>query len=75
MSESKIASYLIGVENCGLHKRTPYGMTNVSMSQFSISRYYGSCKFNGDLYTYIPSTDELVRNDVLKWMNRKEKKK
>jgi hypothetical protein len=64
---------LSGVEACGLHKRTPYGMTNVSMTQLSIARHYGGCKYQGDSYTYLPHTDELIRNDVLKW-NRRQKR-
>lgn len=48
-------------------------MTNVSMTQLSIARYYGGCKYQGDSYTYLPHTDELIRDDVLKWQ-RKEKR-
>ena len=48
-------------------------MTNVSMTQLSIARYYGGCKFQGDSYTYLPHTDELIRDDVLKWQ-RKQKR-
>lgn len=66
-------SELVGIESCNLHRRTPYGMTNVSMTQFSIARHYGGCKFQGDSYTYIPTTDELIRDDVLKW-KRKQKR-
>lgn len=64
---------LDGVENCGLHTKTPYGISNVSHTQFSIARYYGACNFNGERYTYFPDTDELVRDDVLKW-RRKQKR-
>jgi hypothetical protein len=60
-------SELAGVEACGLHRKTPYGMTNVRMTQFSVARFSGGMKFNGDSYTYLPHTDELIRNDVLKW--------
>ena len=66
-------SALLGVEACGLHRRTPYGMTNVSMTQLSIARYYGGCKFQGDIYTYLPHTDELIRNDVLKWQKKQKR--
>lgn len=64
-------SALTGVENCGLHKRTVYGICGVSGSQFSIARFYGSIKFNGEMFTYLPDTDELIRDDVLKWKNKK----
>ena len=63
----------VGVEACGLHRRTPYGMTNVSMTQLSIARHYGGIKYNGDSYTYLPKTDELIRDDVIKWQ-RKQKR-
>lgn len=66
-------SALLGVEACGLHRRTPYGITNVSMSQFSVARYSGGCKFNGDSYTYLPHTDELIRDDVLKWQRKQRR--
>lgn len=66
-------SELLGVEACGLHRATPYGITNVSVTQFSIARHYGGIKFNGEEYTYLPHTDELIRNDVLKW-KRKQKR-
>lgn len=67
-------SELTGLEECGLHRRTPYGMTNVRMTQFSIARFYGGITFNGDSYTYLPHTDELIRNDVLKWKRRQKKR-
>lgn len=56
-----------GLDGCPLHRRTPYGITNVRMSQFSVARYSGGCKYNGESYTYLPDTDELIRDDVLKW--------
>ena len=67
------SSDLLGVEACGLHRRTPYGMTNVRMTQLSIARHYGGCTYQGDSYTYLPHTDELIRDDVLKWQ-RKQKR-
>jgi hypothetical protein len=66
-------SYLIGIEACGLHRRTPYGMTNVSMTQLSIARHYGGIKYNGEDYTYLPATDELIRDDVLRWKRKQER--
>ena len=57
-----------------MHKRTPYGMTRVRMTQFSIARFYGGCMYNGDHYVYLPDTDELIRDDVLKWQQKQKKK-
>lgn len=66
------ASYLCGLEDCPLHKRTPWGIRNVSMTVFSVSRHTCGCTIHGEYYAYIPMTDELIRQDVLKWkLNRK----
>lgn len=67
-------SALFGVADCGLHRRTPYGMTNVSQSQFSIARYYGACNYGESYYIYLADTDELIRDDVLKWKRKQERK-
>lgn len=63
-----------GLNGCPLHRKTPFGMTNVSMTQLSIARHYGGIKYNGESYTYLPKTDELIRNDVLKWQTKNAKK-
>lgn len=47
----------------------------MSMTQFSIARYYGSIKFNGDFYIYRPDVDELIRDDVLAWVIKRQKRK
>ena len=64
---------LDGLDNCPLHKRNPFGIRNVSKTQFSIARYSGGCTLNGDHYIYIPPTDELIRADVLKWKQKAQK--
>lgn len=64
---------LFGLDGCPLHRKTPYGMTNVSMTQLSIARHYGGIKYNGESYTYLPKTDELIRDDVLKWQTKNAK--
>ena len=66
-------SQLTGLDGCPLHRKTPFGMTNVSMTQLSIARHYGGIKYNGESYTYLPHTDELIRDDVLKWKKKQEK--
>lgn len=67
-------THLDNLENCPLHKRTPYGVRNVTQTQFSIARFSMGCTFNGDHYVYIPPTDELIRADVLKWSKNEEDK-
>lgn len=67
-------SILEGLEACPLHRRTPFGIVGVTRTQFSIARFYGSIKFNGEMYTYFPDSDELIRDDVLKWKKNPERK-
>lgn len=71
----KKQSILTDLDDCPLHRKSPYGITNVSMTQFSVARYYGGMNFNGSLYIYNPPTDELIREDVLKWRNKELKSK
>lgn len=49
-----------------LPRDTPYLITGVSRSQFSVARYYGGARYNSREYTYDPTDDTLVRGDVLK---------
>ena len=60
-----------------LDRATPFAIGGVSQSQLSIARYYGGCKFQGRNYSYLPLTDELLRDDVVKWLakHRKAQKK
>ena len=72
--DSVESTALFGLDQCPLHRKTPFGIRNVSMTQLSIARHYGGIKYNGDEYTYLPKTDELIRNDVLKWQRKNAKK-
>jgi len=78
---TKKQSILMELDDCPLHRDSPYGVTNVSHTQLSIARYYGAINFNGFKYIYHPMTDELIREDVLKWqtkqwrLNQKQTKK
>jgi hypothetical protein len=63
------------IELCGKHKRTPYAIANVSMTQFSVARYAGGCKYNGEHYIYWPHHDLLVRDDVHQFLLKAMKKK
>jgi len=40
----------------------------------SIARHYGGIEFRGKYYIYLPDTDELIRDDVLGWLNKNRKK-
>ena len=59
--------------DAGLHKRTPYLIRGVSQTQLSIARYCGGIKYNGDSFSYIPTTDELVRDDVVKFIEMRKR--
>lgn len=44
----------------------PERICNVSQTQFSVARFYGGATYQGQRYIYDPTTDELVRTDILK---------
>jgi hypothetical protein len=61
-----------------IDKSTPLAICHVSKTQFSIARYSGGCKYQGKYYGYNYDTDELIREDVIKAvekMRREAKKK
>lgn len=57
-----------------LDSSCPFLIRNVSQTQFSIARRYGSIKFNGFRYLYDPRTDELIRDDCLRFLQKIRKK-
>jgi len=60
--------------NCGLDRLSPYLITSVRNTQMSIARHYGGIEFRGKYYIYLPDTDELIRDDVLGWLNKNRRK-
>ncbi len=53
----------------------PEEIQGVNMSQFSIARFYGGIKYNGQGYTYFPENGgTLIRDDVLKARAKETKK-
>jgi hypothetical protein len=64
----------IDLQLAGLHQRTPYAIHGVMNTQLSIARHYGGIHYQGEGYTYIPESDELVRNDVIKHLKTAQKK-
>jgi hypothetical protein len=71
----KKQSILADLDACPLHRKTPFGIANVLYTQLSIARYYGMINFNGYRYIYYPATDELIREDVMKWKAKQLKAK
>ena len=64
---------LEALQASGLDPFTPYVIEGVSMSQMSIARHYGGCTYGGREHYYIPTTDELVRDDVVRWVTKRRK--
>lgn len=54
---------------------SPERITGVSVSMFSVARYYGGIVFNGEEYRYDYATDTLIRLDVWKRENKRVKNK
>ena len=57
-----------------LDKATPFLLRWVSKGQLSVARYYGGCTFQGRHYFYLPLTDELIRDDVVRWLAKYRKR-
>ena len=62
---------LIGNDECDLPRNSPYIIFDVSKTQFSVARFSGVCLYNGYSYTYMHRTDELWRDDFLRWITRR----
>ena len=58
-----------------LHTEAPYLIGNVSEGFFSVARHYGGMTFQDCRYVYIPATDELVREDVHRFVEKLRKPK
>lgn len=58
-----------------LPRDTPYLIDGISHSMFSIARHYGCMTYQGQHYIYRPETDECVRADVVKYVEKMRKKK
>ena len=61
------------LQSSKLTRETPYVMRDVTHGMFSVARYYGGANYNGASYTYMAPTDELVRDDVVKWIKKRRK--
>lgn len=56
-----------------IDRSLPCVISSVSRTQLSIARHYGVVTLNGHSYTYFPAGDELIRDDVLKWVTKLRK--
>lgn len=53
-----------------LPRHAPYTIIGVSRSQLSVARYAGGCEVYGEMYRYMPETDELIRDDVFRLVSK-----
>ena len=67
------AEEMDALQETKLDRTTPFVICGVSQSQLSIARFYGGIKYNGRMYSYIPPTDELIRDDVVRWLTKHRK--
>ena len=58
---------LSAINSSGLNfSVAPAIIRGVSSSQLSVARHYGGCRAFGRHYVYVPTTDELIRDDVVR---------
>jgi hypothetical protein len=62
----------LALQETGQHEM---GYTNVSRTQLSIAMHYGGATVNGAHYTYMPDTDELIREDILTAVDKMRKQR
>lgn len=61
------------LQSSGLHVMTPYVIDDPRHEAMRFAKLDGSVKWHGDYYTYIDATDELIRDDVLRWLEKRRK--
>lgn len=67
VSEQELSS----INSSGLNfSVAPAIIRGVSSSQFSVARHFGGCRAFGRHYVYVPPTDELIRDDVVKLLEK-----
>ena len=54
-------------EPCPLHKGSAHVIKNVSKTALVHAIKHSTIMINRERYTYLPDSDELVRDDVLAW--------
>jgi hypothetical protein len=64
---------LIALQASDLKRDSAFAIQGVSGSMFSVARYSMGMRWNGYFYSYIPPTDELIREDVVKWLGKHRK--
>jgi hypothetical protein len=54
---------------------TPYSYQDASKTHLSTARLAGGVTINGEAYIYIEYTDEIIREDVYRWLMARRKRK
>lgn len=54
-------------------KNASVAYAQVSYTQLSPARHYGGCKVQGQHFVYNAEDDSLIREDVVKWVMKREK--
>lgn len=49
----------------------PLAYANVTDTQLSVARHFGGASINNRAFYYVAETDELLRADVFKWLERR----
>ena len=64
---------LLALQFAGLPvvQHAPFLITGVSSSIYSTARHAFGATVQGYAYTYLPDTDELIREDVAKWLRKR----
>lgn len=74
MASHLAADELAALQASTLDRSTPFAIQGVSLGFFSVARHYGGATYNGASYTYFPESDELVRDDVVRWVRKRRAK-
>ena len=61
------------VEKFGESENIAY--SSISFTQLSTAKHFGGCNVNGKHYVYNPTDDSLIREDVLKFIQKTTGKK
>jgi hypothetical protein len=64
---------LLDLQTSGLNRETPFIIAGVSHTYFFVARHYGAVKYQGVTYICHPLTGELIRQDVVKWVEKGRK--
>ena len=65
---------ITALQSSGLKTESPFMITGVSRTQFSVARHYGGVTAYGCEYIYDHLSDTLIRHDVVRWIGKERKR-